>query len=53
MNTPMNTLDKAVLAAIKALWPKVRSKLDSKTQQLIDNLLGETVKTVLTKAPQK
>ena len=53
MNTPMNTLDTAVLAAIKALWPKVKSKLDSNTQQLIDNLLGETAKTVLTKTAKK
>ena len=53
MNTPMNTLDKAVLAAIKALWPQVRSKLDRNTETLIDNLLNGKVKTVLTKAPQK
>ena len=49
----MNALDKAVIAAIKSLWPMVRSKLDRKTETLIDNLLNGNVKTVLTKTPKK
>jgi hypothetical protein len=53
MNTPTNPLDEAVLAAIKSLWPMVRSKLDRKTETLIDNILNGKVKTLLTKSPKK
>lgn len=49
----MNPLDQAVLAAIKSLWPMVRSKLDRNTETLIDNLLNGKVKTPLTKSSKK